>query len=195
MGSVDTAGQDTATIRQGVTILTASRSTEPSMEIDGHGVFTSLLIEALKGGAADITGRITAGGIYSYVDKALGPWDQRPIFKTNVARFTSIRDVNPQVGIGTIRKLCKYFPSRDARMELDPSFEPTNSPDDKHEVIEPYAVPANTEIFADLQKLEGIGLVVPADEEHMYYAAMRSKGCRLTPMGKQYWRLVKENKI
>ncbi len=50
MGSVDTAGQDTATIRQGVTILTASRSTEPSMEIDGHGVFTSLLIEALKGG-------------------------------------------------------------------------------------------------------------------------------------------------
>lgn len=195
MGNVNTAGQDTATIRQGVTILTASRSTEPSMEINGHGVFTSLLIEALKGGAADITGRITAGGIYSYVDKALGPWEQRPIFKTNVARFTSIRDVNPQVGIGTIRKLCEYFPSQDARMELDPSFEPTNSPDDKHEVIEPYAVPANTEIFADLQKLEGIGLVVPTDEEHMYYAAMRSKGCRLTPMGKQYWRLVKENKI
>ena len=189
MGNVNTAGQDTATI------LTASRSTEPSMEIDGHGVFTSLLIEALKGGAADITGRITAGGIYSYVDKALGPWDQRPIFKTNVARFTSIRDVNPQVGIGTIRKLCEYFPSQDARMELNPSFEPTNSPDDKHEVIEPYAVPANTEIFADLQKLEGIGLVVPTDEEHMYYAAMRSKGCCLTPMGKQYWRLVKENKI
>ena len=51
MGSVNTAGQDTATIRQGVTILTASRSTESSMEIDGHGVFTSLLIEALKGGA------------------------------------------------------------------------------------------------------------------------------------------------
>lgn len=80
-------------------------------------------------------------------------------------------------------------------MELDPSFEPTNSPDDKHEVIEPYAVPVNTAIFADLQKLEGIGLVVPTDEEHMYYAAMRSKGCHLTPMGKQYWRLVKENKI
>lgn len=151
-----------------------------------------MLIEALKGGAADITGRITAGGVYSYVDKALGPWAQRPIFKTNVARFTSIRDVDSQVGIGTIRKLCEYFPSQDARMELDPSFEPTNSPDDKHGVIEPYAVPVNTAIFADLQKLEGIGLVVPTDEEHMYYAAMRSKGCRLTPMGKQYWRLVKE---
>lgn len=49
MGSIDTAGQETAIIRQGVTILTASLSTEPSMEIDGHGVFTSLLIEALKG--------------------------------------------------------------------------------------------------------------------------------------------------
>lgn len=195
MGSIDTAWQDTATIRQGVTILTASRSTEPSMEMDGHGVFTSLLIEALKGGAADITGRITAGGIYAYVDKALGPWNQRPIFKTNVARFTSIRNVNPQVDIRTIRKLYEYFPSEDARMELDPSYEPTNSPEDKHEVIEPYADSANTAKFADLQKLEGIGLVVPTDEEHMYYAAMKSKSCHLTPMGKQYWRLVKENKI
>lgn len=195
MGSIDTAGQDTATIRQGVTILTASRSTESSMEIDGHGVFTSLLIEALKGGAADITGRITAGGIYAYVDKALGPWDQRPIFKTNVARFTPIRNIDPQVDIGTIRKLYEYFPSEDAQMKLDPSFEPTNSPYDKHEIVKPYAIPANTAKFADLQKLEGIGLVVPTDEEHMYYAAMRSKSCHLAPMGKQYWRLVKENKI
>lgn len=195
MGNISTVGQDTATIHEGVTILTASRSTEPAMEIDGHGVFTSLLIEALKGGAADITGRITAGGIYAYVDKALGPWDQRPIFKTNVARFTSIRNINPQVGIGTIRKLCDYFPSENAQMSLDPSFEPTNSPNVEHEVIEPYSNPANTTKFADLQKLEGIGLVVPTDEEHMYYAAMRSKSCRLTPMGKQYWRLVKGNRI
>ena len=47
-----------------------------------HGLFTSLLLEALKGGAADITGHITPGGIYAYIDKALGPWEQRPVFKT-----------------------------------------------------------------------------------------------------------------
>ena len=46
-----------------------------------------------------------------------------------------------------------------------------------------------------LQKLEGIGLVVPVGEEHMYFAAMNSKACELTAVGKQYWRLVKEGRI
>lgn len=38
----------------------------------GHGVFTSLLVEALSGAAADVTGHITPGGIYAYIDKAPG---------------------------------------------------------------------------------------------------------------------------
>jgi len=195
MGSINTDGQNTANINEGVTILTASRNSETSMEIDGHGVFTSLLIEAMKGGAADITGHITIGGIYAFIDKALGPWEQRPVFKTNVTRFTSIRDVEPQVSISIVRKLCSYFEKEDSCLSLDPSFEPTNTPDDNHVLIEPYAQEANIKIFSDLQKLEGIGLVVPTGEEHMYYAAMNSKGCHLTPLGKQYWRLVKESKI
>ena len=64
-----------------------------------------------------------------------------------------------------------------------------------HSVIEPYATIENTKIFSELQKLEGIGLVVPVEEEHMYYAAMNSKSCELTAVGKQYWRLVKEKRI
>ena len=52
MGSISTAGQSTAVINEGVTILTASRSIEASVEINGHGLFTSLLIEALCGSAA-----------------------------------------------------------------------------------------------------------------------------------------------
>ena len=195
MGSISTAGQSTAVINEGVTILTASRSIEASVEINGHGLFTSLLIEALCGGAADITGYITPGGIYAYIDKALGPWEQRPVFKTNVTRFTPLRKVTPQVDISIIRRICTYFPSEDAEMPIDPSFEPTNSLDVMHEVIQPYANPDNTKIFSDLQKLEGIGLVVPVGEEHMYFAAMRSKTCALTSIGKQYWRLVKDKLI
>ena len=195
MGSISTSGQNTAVINEGVTILTASRNSETSMEIGGHGIFTALLIEALKGGAADITGHVTIGGVYAFIDKALGPWEQRPVFKTNVTRFTSIRNVNPQVDIRIIRKLCEYFNDEDEIMALDPSFEPTNSNTVKHEVIEPYADEENVLKFSDLQKLEGIGLVVPEAEDHMYFAAMHSKGCKLTPIGKQYWRLVKDNKI
>lgn len=195
MGSVNTAGQQTAVINEGVTILTASRSDETSMEIDGHGVFTSLLIEALSGSAADVTGHVTPGGVYAYIDKALGPWEQRPVFKTNVTRFTSLRDVTPQVELSVIRKLCDYFSSESEKLNIDPSYEPTNSPSVTHEVVEPYAVEEHTKIFSDLQKLEGIGLVVPVGEEHMYYAAMKSKACALTAIGKQYWRLVKSGRI
>ena len=195
MGSISSSGQATAVINEGVPILNASRSTETSVELNGHGLFTSLLLEALKGGAADITGHITPGGIYAYIDKALGPWEQRPVFKTNVTRFTPLRRVIPQVDISIIRKICTYFPDENAELPIDPSFEPTNSLDVKHDVIQPYANPHNTKIFSDLQKLEGIGLVVPIGEEHMYFAAMHSKSCALTSIGKQYWRLVNNRLI
>ena len=102
MGSINTVDQNTAVINEGVTILTSSRSRETSVEVNGHGLFTSLLLESLSGGAADITGHITPGGIYAYIDKALGPWEQRPVFKTNVTRFTSLRDVIPQVEISNM---------------------------------------------------------------------------------------------
>lgn len=193
LGTISTVNQNTAVISEGVTILTASRTTETSIEVNGHGLFTSLLLEALSGGAADITGHITPGGLYAYIDKALGPWEQRPVFKTNVTRFTSLRNVVPQVDISIIRKICSYFSTEDAEMPIDPSYEPTNSPSVTHEVIHPYADPTNVRIFSDLQKLEGIGLVVPVGEAHMYFAAMNSKSCALTSIGKQYWRLVRDN--
>lgn len=195
MGNISTAGQSTAVINEGVTILTASRASEVSLEAGGHGLFTSLLLEALSGSGSDITGNITLGGIYAYIDKALGPWQQRPVFKTNVTRFTSLRNVKPQVDLSIIRKLSEYFSTEDFELPLNPSFEPTNSPYINHEVIAPYADTKNAKIFSDLQKLEGIGLVVPVGEEHMYFAAMKSKSCALTAIGKQYWRLVRNRLI
>ena len=195
MGNIPTLGQNTSIIKEGVTILTASRSQQTSLEIGGHGVFTSLLLEALEGGASDVTGNVTLGGIYAYIDKALGAWDQRPVFKTNVTRFTPLRKVVPQVDIAVIRKICEYFSNENTEIQLDPSYEQTNSPEDKHELLEPYADEKNIKIFSDLQKLEGVGLVVPIGEEHMYFAAMKSKACALTSIGKQYWRLVNKGVI
>lgn len=55
--------------------------------------------------------------------------------------------------------------------------------------------PAKAAIFKHLQKFTSVGLVIPVDEEHMYYAAMNSKSCRLTALGYQYWRLVKEKRL
>lgn len=194
-GTPKVTGSANSQIAEGVTILTASRDYESSVEVDGQGVFTTLLLDALKGGAADLRGHITPGSIYAYIDQALGPWDQRPVFRTNISRFTSLREVNPQVPIKTIRNLVKYFPRPEDKFELDPSFEDTNTLSIEHQVIEPYANEENVSIFKELQKLEGVGLVVPVEEEHMYFAAMNSKSCKLTALGYHYWRLVKDRRI
>lgn len=182
-------------IKEGISILTACRDNEPAKEINGHGVFTNLLINALEGGAADLRGHISPGGIYAYIDQALNAHEQRPVFKTNVTEFISLRKVTPQVSLHILRKLTTYFESEYTELALDPSYEETNNNDIVHEVKEPYADPDNVNIFKDLQKLQSVGLVVPVNEEHMYFAAMNSKACKLTTLGFHYWRLVKERRI
>jgi len=180
---------------EGMSILTASRASEAAMEVNGHGIFTNLLLSALRGGAADIGGHITAGGIYAYIDQALGAWHQRPIFKTNITNFTPLRIIHPPVSKDTLRLITKYFVTPEDRFQLDPSYEFTNSPDVEHKVLEPYADGDHVTIFKNLQKFESIGLVVPVDTEHMYFAAMKSKSCRLTALGLHYWKLVKDKRI
>ena len=195
VGTPESFGNSCAQIGDGLTIFTSSLASESSQEIDGHGVFTSLFLEALKGGAADIVGNITPGSVYAYIDKALGAWEQRPVFKTNVSSFLSLRKVNPSVPLECLRRITTYFKDADLPMPLNPSFEYTNTTNHMHKVMEPYANEHNVRIFKDLQKFESAGLVQPVDEEHMYYAAMNSKGCMLTPLGKHFWYLVSQNKL
>lgn len=195
MGNINDGKREVCHITDGMSILTASRKDETAKEICGHGVFTSLLIEALKGGASSITGDITVGSIYSYIDQALGPWDQRPVFKTNVTQFSSLRKINPIIPLESLRKLIEYFEQPENEFELDPSFEYTNSKSIEHEVVEPFAKEENIVKFKTLQKLERVGLVVPVGEEHMYWAAMNSKSCKLTALGYHYWKLIKDQNI
>ena len=195
MGSPEIAGDKTSHIGDGVSILTASRDNETAMEINGHGVFTNLLLDALRGGAADLRGNITPGSIYAYIDQALGVWQQRPVFKTNITQFTSLRTITPQVPIEILRNLIQYFTAPEEEFKLDPSYEETNTPVVKHKIVEPHAKPENVAVFKQLQKFQSVGLVVPVKEAYMYFAAMNSTSCKLTALGYHYWRLVKEERI
>jgi hypothetical protein len=182
-------------INEGITILTASKKEEVAMEVNGKGVFTNLLLEALKGGAADLNGNITPGSIYAYIDQALGPWEQRPVFKTNVSRFTTLRKAAAGIPPSILRKITQYFPAPASEHPLDPSYEYSNNPDMEHDYTLPFAKQEHVAVFKELQKMQTAGLVEAIDSEHMYWAAMHSKACRLTPLGAHYWRLVQENKI
>ncbi|PQV42724.1 caspase family protein [Methanohalophilus euhalobius] len=167
-------------------ILAASRNYESATEgEDGHGVFTSLLVDALQGGAADIRGYITAGSAYAYIDSALGPWEQRPIFKANVSKFLPIRTVPPKIALDSLRRIVDYFPKPQDKFNLDPTYEDTTEQADE----------SNVKIFKELQRYESEGLVKPVDSEHMYWAAMESKSCELTALGFHYWRLANKKRI
>jgi hypothetical protein len=180
---------------EGITIMTASNRDEVSMESNGQGLFTSLFLQGLRGSAADITGRITPAGIYAFIDQSLGVWQQRPVFKTNISQFLSIRDIEPRVPKNILRKLGQYFDSPSDKFELDPSFEFTNNPSIQHEVIEPYSKEENVNIFKELQLFQSVGLVEPVDEDYMYFAAMKSKSCKLTALGLHYWKLSKDTRF
>lgn len=189
------AGSGTIAINNGVTILTSSRAYEPATMTSKGSTFTNLLLEALNGSAADVRGNITTGSIYAYIDQALGAWEQRPLYKTNVSAFNVIRKVTPAIPDSILRRLVTYFKDELDPFLLDPSFEWTNAEDITHKLIPPFANAKNVETFKELQKLSYNGLVVPVGASCMYDAAMESKSCKLTELGKQYWRQAQHGRF
>jgi hypothetical protein len=167
-------------------VLTASRDDQVSMETaDARGQFSTYLEGALQAGAADVLGHVNVAGLYAYLSESFGAWEQRPTFKANVDQLHDVRTCNPLVPLDILRKLTEWFPTPEFDYPLDPTYEPTaNTKRHPHETI-----------FSGLQKYRACRLVEPIGEEHMYYAAMNSTGCRLTPLGKHYWSLVEAERI
>ena len=70
LGSPPVVNNARAMLREGISILTASRGDQVSVEENGAGVFSSLVADALEGGAADVLGDVTAPAIYAIVEGA-----------------------------------------------------------------------------------------------------------------------------
>ncbi|MGK4595111.1 caspase family protein [Amycolatopsis sp. w19] len=186
-----------AEISSGTTILTASTANQYSLEVSGGGagVFTSLLVDALNGAAANLVGDVTPGSVYAHIDQSLGPWAQRPVFKTNVKTFVSLRKTEPPISLIELQSLTTHFPTPDHNFLLDPSYEPERSPDQLADPSIPPPDEVNTVTFRKLQNFVRVNLVRPVDAPHMWHAAMGSKSCKLTVLGQHYWKLVDEGLI
>jgi hypothetical protein len=183
-GGVPQLASSATTLRDGVSILAASRGDQVAAESD-RGRFSAFLGGALDGGAADVLGKVTIAGLYSYLDESFGAWDQRPSFKANVDRLHELRSCTPAVPLPELRQICELFPVADHVFPLDPSYEPDAEPHD----------PDHERVFATLQRYRAAKLLGPVGAEHMYFAAMESKACRLTPLGRHYWRVAKDGRL
>lgn len=179
------AANNMAVLREGVSILTASRGDQVSVEVAGGGLFTSLVVDALEGGAANILGEVSVPSVYAYVEGALGAWAQRPLFKAHVSRVIELRCCTPPISREVLRRVPQLFPLPAEDLPLNPSFEATSLAPDA----------ANVARFNDLQALNRVHLVTPVGAPHMYDAAMNSVACRLTPSGRYYWRLATDGRI
>lgn len=185
MGNLPIVKNDMALLSKGVSIITATNAKQNSYSTSAGSLFTSLLIQSLQGGAADILGKVSIPGVFSYLDQALGFFHIRPLFKSHVESLVSLRDCKPAVELDILQKIIEYFHTDDYLFPLDPEFEPTF---DNH-VIE------KVEILEHLQKYRDARLLLPVGESHMYDAVMQSKECGLTAHGKYYWLLVKNGLI
>lgn len=190
MGNLNILGDGKALLREGVSILTSSRSAQLSWEIQTpsgvRGLFTSIIHKALQGGAADILGKVNVASVYNYVDQLLDSWEQRPIFKSHVSKMVTLRKCQPKIGEKELRKLTTYFKRKTDLYQLDPSYSET-IPKKKNK--------ENILIMKDLREYYSLGLLVPIGEKYMYYAAKNSKSCELTMLGQYYWSMVEKDKL
>jgi hypothetical protein len=184
--------QGIAEIKEGMTILTASTPEQYAMEVSGGGagVFTNLLVDALGGAAANLVGDVTPGSVYAHIDQSLGPWAQRPVFKTNVKTFVSLRKATPPIPLADLQALATHFPHAGYKFKLDPAYEPERSQGQRSDPTDPPPDPEKNAVFAVLQKYVKVNLVRPVGAPHMWHAAMQSKSCELTVLGEHYRKLV-----
>ncbi len=172
-------------LREGVTLLAASRPSEQAKERFGRGLFTALLCDALKGSAANLRGQVTAADLYAYADQALGAWEQRPLYKSYSSAFSVIRQCTPLISDEALRALVELFPTEEAEILLDPSYEYT----------QPEADPNHVEKFNKLKTLRNAGLLYSTRQPDLYWSAIRRGGAALTPWGKRYWRMAQKDLI
>ena len=188
-----TAGQTSplSALRENMTIMAASKATQVAVEAGGHGLFTSAVMDALDGGAADHMGWVTAPAIYGYVERRFGEFDQRPVYRSHATQIGIVRQCAPLIERLKLNEMVKLFPSETYKYQLDPEFEPEDEHGNLHE-------PANQEkirishLFKDFRDT---GLLKTSTGEQLFWAARKSQSVELTIRGREYWRLVKGRRI
>lgn len=171
-----------ALLRENTTILAAAR--EFAQETAGHGVYTSLLLEALSGGAADLLGNVSAPSIHLYTDRSFGGWDQRPVYKSHSSSITPIRKCRPLVDPALLRQLPTHFASPDLEIQLSPAHEYDQTPITPEQFLGQL-----------LKKFRDAGLVMCPSGEDLYWVSQHNGTVALTPLGRHFRNLASRKRI
>lgn len=189
---ITSGGVPFATLREGATVIAASRQDEVAVEAGGHGLFTAAVLDALDGGAADHMGWVTAPSVYSYVERRFGAWGQRPVYKSHTTHLTVVRECAPLIERLKLMKLVELFSAPDAKLRLDPAYEPEDEHGNMPATVDTIKI-ATAHLLKDFRDA---GLLRPSVAgEQLYWTARRNNTVELTARGKEYWSLVKAGRI
>jgi uncharacterized caspase-like protein len=184
-GRVPQVGGDLALVRTGITILSACRADQEAVEDNGRGLFSNRLCAALEGAAADVLGNVNVASVYAYLSESFGAFDQRPTLLTSTSRSQELRRCAPAVPREELQQLPRLFNTATTELPLSPAYEPSKKPKDAEKEQD----------FKILQKCRDAKLLEPVGEQHLYFAAVKSKRCRLTPLGRHYWTMADEGRL
>lgn len=181
-----------AALRQDTTVIAASRDIQVAMETNGRGIFTSAVVDALNGGAADHMGFVTAPSIYAYVERRFNAFSQRPVYKSHTTGVTIIRECAPLIERYKLYELIKHFPTIDFKYRLDPEFEPQDEHGNYHQPVNQEKLDISN-LFKDYRDA---GLLKGSNPgEQFFWIAKRGNTVELTQRGREYWWLVKNEKL
>jgi hypothetical protein len=177
----DGEGFSEVLIGPNVTVLAAAGNSQKAAEGGEHSLFTQLVIAALDGGAVDVCGDVSAASVYAYAEQALGPWEQRPVYKSYARQLRPIRRCRPLVPDQVLAQLADWFFLEDDEFPMDPGYEYTTAEAD----------PAKVAIFDQFKLLRDAGLLRGRNGRDLYWTAMESGSVCLTPQGKLFWKRAK----
>lgn len=179
-------------LRENITIIAASKDSEASVEAGGHGLFTTALIDALDGGAADHMGWVTPPSIYAYAERRFDALSQRPVYKSHATHMSVIRMCAPLIDRLLLHQITDYFPAQDSQYQLDPEHEPEDENGNTHGPVNQDKV----DLAQLFKSYRDAGLLKATIQgEQLYWTARRSHTVELTVRGKEYWRLVKNGRL
>ena len=179
----DGEGFNRVSIGPNVTILAGSGATQKAAEDWDHSLFTGLMIEGLEGGASDVRGEVSAASLYAYLEQSLGPWDQRPVYKSYARTLRALRRCEPAVPDDVLACLPDLFRRPTSELELAPSYEHTHESADEQHV----------KIFDQLKLLRNSHLVT--SDKDLYWTALESGTVKLTPHGRLFWKRAKRDEF
>lgn len=213
-----------AQIGKGVTLLTSCEENEKSRDSggrDGHGAFTSILLDGLEGQSADILGRVTPASLYALIDSRLGATEQRPVYKTNVSRFIEVRKCTPRIQRSNLMQLTTIFTKPAAKYSLNPQHERIKDRGKGFEDVFGENIQFKPELFNNYRALQDcfknglINVLIPQDKPEgwdvmtdnaawppkksgsfsMWHAAIFSASVELNYIGKHYRELALQNRL